>query len=376
MNILWSLLIITWFLAYISEKTYKNNGYNLYHYKSSTNIFAAKYLSAYFMLILIMTLTLFSGLRVSYNDTSAYIYNFVYMIPNSLSELSLDSFTSFGNYPGFYLYQVLIKVFIANNHQIFIFLTSLITNTLFVLFYKKHSARFSFSFFLFITSGQFIFGMAAMKQMLAMAIGLHAMGAFVSNKKIKFIVLLFLASTVHPFVLLFLAAYFLRNKIWTKTVVVMIIATVIAAGFFNQFVIYMSSTLGNFGVEYEASYILDAKGVNPIRLMISMVVPILSFLYQNKINLSKDKMLIIATNFSILSLLFMFLAFFGGAVLFTRAAIYFVPFNFISLPYILFYCINKKNKLLLISACIFFYCVFFYYQFSIAQPFIYRSILF
>jgi hypothetical protein len=70
--------------------------------------------------------------------------------------------------------------------------------------------------FIYLTSGLFFFGMAGMRQMLAMAIGLWAVHYGVNRKWVPFVLLLFIAFTIHPFVLFYGMAPFLQNKIWSS----------------------------------------------------------------------------------------------------------------------------------------------------------------
>lgn len=321
-------------------------------------------------------LSLLSGLRTKYNDTELYIYNFIYNIPGSFSDLIANTELALGANPGFYFYQFVIKSFISDDPQVFVFLSAFITNIFFVIFYKKNSPVFTFSLFLYFISGLFIFGMAAMKQVIAMAIGLWAISFFLKNKHKIFIVLILIASTIHPFVLLYFMIYFLDSKIWTKSVALGILLATLAGLVFSQVVGGLLTAAGSIGVNYEASYILEASGLNPMRLAVFSVVPLLSLIYKKQINDSKNRILIVSVNFSIISFAFMILASFGGANMFGRLANYFEPFIYISLPWIIYHYIKKGYRPLFVSATVVSYCFFYYYQFTIAKDFNYHSVWF
>lgn len=332
--------------------------------------------SIFFTSCIVLILSLLSGLRTKYNDTELYIYRFIYDIPGNISDFTASVNLSLGDNPGFYFYQFVIKAFISDDPQVFVFLSALITNIFFVIFYKRYSTAFTLSLFLYFTSGLFIFGMAAMKQMIAMAIGLWAISFFLKNKNRTFIVLILIASTIHPFVLLYFIIYFLDSKIWTKNVTFAILLAALSGLIFSQFVEQALVVAGSIGVNYEASYILEASGLNPLRLLIFSVVPVLSLIYKKQINASNNRILFISVNFSIISFAFMILASFGGANMFGRLANYFEPFIYISLPWILYHYVKRSYRLLYIALLIVGYSFFFYYQFVIVKGFNYQSVWF
>ena len=160
-----SLLFLSWMFAYISEKSKV----------TSVGI------SLYFTLLVGLILSLLSGIRTKYNDTELYIYNFIHSIPTEFTELLSSIDIDIGTNPGFYLYQFFVKSYISDNPHVFIFLTSLIINILFITFYKKYSTAFGLTIFFYITSGLFMLGMAAVKQLIAMSIGLWAIHFFIKE---------------------------------------------------------------------------------------------------------------------------------------------------------------------------------------------------
>ena len=179
-------------------------------------------LSLFFTVSIVLILSLLSGLRTSYNDTYTYIKSFIYRVTDNFSDLVLHMEQALGDNPGFYLYQYIIIVFISNDPQVFLFLSALITNIFFVFFYKKYSPTFAFSLFLYFTSGLFILGMAAIKQMMATAIIFWAISFFLKNKHITFIFLILIASTIHPFSLFYFIVYLVNSKVWTKMITLFI----------------------------------------------------------------------------------------------------------------------------------------------------------
>ena len=131
---------------------------------------------------------------------------------------------------------------------------------------------------------------------------------------------------------------------------------------------------GSIGVDYDASYVLKGSGLDPMRLLVFSIVPVLSLIYKEKINKSKNRLLIISVNFSIISFMFMILASFGGAFMIGRLANYFEPFIYISLPWILYHYVDKSYQLFFVLSILIGYSFFYYYQFVIVKDFKYINI--
>ena len=207
MILLYFIFVLTTFLAFGVKPS---NTSIIYSGKYS---FTKKpHYEAVIVLFIFIMLASFAGFRSEYNDTAAYLYNFSNDIPQSFDRIvNID--WSLGQNPGFIIYQIFIKQFISTNQYVFILFTSTIVTYLFVKSFYRYSQVFYFTIFLFIASGLFIFTMAAMKQVLAMSIGFWSIRFFLKEKYLKFIFIIILASTFHPYILLYLLAFFFRNGI-------------------------------------------------------------------------------------------------------------------------------------------------------------------
>jgi len=327
---------------------------------------------AVIVFFIFIILASFSGFRSEYNDTATYLYNFSNDIPQSFDRIvNID--WSLGQNPGFIICQIFIKQFISTNQYVFILFTSTIVTYLFVNSFYRYSQVFYFTIFLFIASGLFIFTMAAIKQVLAMSIGFWAIKFLLEKKQIKFILILILASTIHPYILLYLVAFFLRNEVWSKKIYIFLFSTIFVGVLFNQFlpiVVNLNSKIGNV---YDIEYFENIVGMNKLRVAVFSGVPILSFIYRKKINKYNSQLLNISINFSIISLLFMIIASFGAANMFGRLGVYFEPFVYVALPWIIHSFFNKKIKSLVTIVCFIMYSFFFFYQFTIAKDFQYST---
>jgi hypothetical protein len=327
--------------------------------------------------IVLMTGTiasLLAGFRIKYNDTERYIYNFNYLVENNLNEFLTNLDLTIGNNPGFYIYQFLIKNYISDSSQFFLVISSIITYVSIFLFIRKYSIAYHFTIFLIITSGFFMLGMAAIKQMLAISIGIWFISYYIEKKYIMMFLVLLISSTFHPFILLFLLIFIIDDKVWSKKIILAFIGIFILGGIFKTFVINILAIGSNFGIDYESSYILEAQGMNILRVLLFSIVPILSYVYKNEIHSLNSKILTISINFSIIGFMFIILASYGGANMFGRLGSYFEIFYYLSLTFIIFYLFNTKLKYIAIIVLTCSYLFFFYYEMFIVKKFQYVSI--
>lgn len=344
-------------LAALYNKTcyihkYEKNGY-LYSVKYDTVS------SRCVIIVLLLVMICFAGLRTKMNDTATYLTSFAVRTPDSISEIaSID--WSVGSNPFFVVYQIIVKSFITDSGYGFLFLTSAIVVTSMVIFLKKYSVDFSFSIFMFISFTVYAFTMAAMKQTLATAIGIWAISLYISGKKLLSVVVILFAMMIHPYVLIFAIMYFMPQNIWDYRSLVLIIIALIAGSFFINVVERMMAFASVLGDEYDMSFFYGS-GVNPLRLITYAIGPALTFLNRHKIRKYGTKFDFLCVNFSIISMCFMIFASFGGANMIGRLANYFDIFTCFSIPVAFKYweC-GRANKRIVWFVIILGFCLFYF----------------
>lgn len=367
MIILYFIFGLTTFLAF-GVKSYNTS----LIYSDKPFLRKRPYYEHLIVFIIFILLACFSGFRSEYNDTATYLYNYTNEIPNTFGRVRAIEW-SLGQNPGFFIYQVFLKQFITTNPYYFIFITSVITTNLFIKSFYRYSPVFYFSIFLFISSGLFIFTMAALKQVIAMAFGFWAIKFLLEKKERKFILIIILSATIHPYILLYFFAFFLRKEVWSKKIILSVIAAIFIGFSFSQFlsiVVNLNSEIGN---TYDIEYFENIVGMNKLRVAVFAGVPILSFIYRNKINNYNNQLLNLSVNFSVISFIFMIIASFGAANMFGRVGVYFEPFVYIALPWIIHVFFNKRLIIPTTVVCFVLYLIFFYYQFNIAKTFQYNT---
>ena len=164
----------------------------------------------FWSIALILVLVVMCGLRVNYNDTVNYTTGFAYS--GTLDEVLSNTY-QLGDCPGFLYLQGAVKSLTDNKH-VFIMVCAAATLPSMIIFLKRYSANFFLSMFLFVASHQLLFSLAAIKQAIAIAIAIWAVPLYLKKKYLWALLLILLAATFHPYVLLYLAIPLLTAKPW------------------------------------------------------------------------------------------------------------------------------------------------------------------
>ncbi len=354
MGELWIVLAVSCGLAYLSE--------NKYYFPRDGR---RKSLSFFFIFLLIVYLSLFAGLRTRYNDTATYIagYNASSAFPDVL-----DGFDwQLGANPGFQLLNSLMKA--AGFHsQTFVLFYSTLFVTSAVLFLKRYSSSFTMSIFLFVCVNGYLFSLAAMKQCAAISIGLLAIPFAEKRKWILFALGILLASTFHPYILMFLLLPVLQFRPWSFGTWILLLLTAVAARFLPRFVETAVDVAALLGDGYDAKAFVG-EGVNIFRVLVAGVPVLLTLVFLP--NLPKKVTRHMEYTFINCSFIFtaiMVIGLFGTANYFGRTANYFIVFPAIALPAILGK-LSPNDRRLLAFAMVVCYLAYFYYGYGINSSF-------
>lgn len=291
------------------------------------------------LLYLIMTvwMVFFAGLRTRFNDTYNYMEDFVYFVPKGLSFSG-----GLSQYGGFMIYQRLLKTFITEDPQILIFVSALITTTLYMRYIVRHSHFYCGTIALFFF-GLYVFSMGGIKQAIAIAIALYALDAFNRRRLVPAALMFLLAFSFQPYVVCLLVAPFLQERTWDKKTLLICMAAALAVGNLG----WLLGFAAVIGKEYTITEFTDAT-INPFRVAIEAVPIYISFVNRKKINATQDKMLILGTNMNIIGFCFIFLGLFVNPMFMGRIATYFTALSMISIPKMLAVCYGKtKNRFLI-----------------------------
>ena len=323
---------------------------------------------------LVIVLTLFAGLRTSYNDTGMYMRSF--SGAPSVAEFlgNPENLNPFRN-PLYMLYRSTLRE-ITDNPQILIFTTSAFTQICFVRFIKRYSGNFTFSIFIYFGLGTFIFTLAALKQVVAMAFITLAFPYLAENKLGRYYFLMITAMLVHTYAIAFALLPLFRTRPWQLfTFLFLAIIAVVVMNFESTITAFLEQAeeLGKSISEYE---VFDDATINVFRLAVYSVAPILSFVFQRWILRDSGEVDHLLVHMSIFSLAFMFMGTQAGANMFGRMGNYFELGTICCLPWMLKKTFNDKSyRLITAVACVCFFG-FFYYANAINLNFgqVYQSI--
>lgn len=357
MSKLLPVFIFSLIMAYISDKRahidFNKFGDKIYRHKEKI-----------FFFLMAVVAIVFVGLRTSYNDTLTYI-NMYESLEAGISNIASLDF-SLGENPGFWIVNIILKT-LGFSTQSYIMFYAVITLLIYFWFVRKYSDNIWLSVFLFFTMGCYTFAMAAIKQCVAVAFCLVGIDRLLREKKISFVFWILLASTFHPYSLMYLIAPFLMFKSWTnKTYILLVVFGLIGLGIQPLLgtVVDITTMLGE---EYDAST-FTGEGINIFRLAVVWVPVIVSFFvrkYLREVNTKKDNLIL---NLTILNAEIMFIGLFGTANYFGRLANYFLIFQTLCLPH-LFNGFTTRSKKIITIICVICFLLYFYYANVINQYF-------
>ena len=345
MGELWIVLAVSCGLAFLSEKyTFVWNGR------------PSKVLNYGVVVLLIAYLSIFAGLRTAYNDTYTYMSSYKAMaaFPDILTNFSWK----LGDNPGFVLLNSLMKT-AGFSAQTFVLIYSTLFTSTAISFLKKYSSSFTLSTFLFVCAHGYLFSLAAMKQCASMAIGLMAIPYMLKQKWISFALIILLAATFHPYILLFLLMPFFRFKPWSAGTWALLMLTVVAGLALPNIIGTIVNTVALLGDGYNAEEFIG-EGVNGFRVLVASVPALLTLVFQNSIVKKCGKSDCLFINGSFLYACILFVGLFGTANYFGRLANYFVLFPAIALPAIMAK-LSKRDRRFFTELMVICYLAYFYY---------------
>ncbi len=281
-------------------------------------------------LALVAVLTLFAGLRTQYNDT--WNYTSAFRQRGGLAEFleNPENLNPVKN-PLYYLLEAVLRDR-TDNPQVLIFLTSAFAQVCFALFFKRYSRHFTFTVFLYFTLGTFCVSLAAIKQILAMALLTLALPALERRQWGRYLLLVAVASLIHTYAVAFAVLPLLRQRPWTAFTFLFVGLTVFVLMNFREVIeefMEQANALGKNLAEYE---VFDKHTINLFRLGVYAVPPLLSLCFARWVNYNARPMDHLFVHMSILSLAAMSMGTQAGANMFARMAHYFELGTLICLP--------------------------------------------
>ena len=359
---MWKLIPITIFSILMAWLSHRQSEYDPINckYKNKEKLFYT---------IMAIGLILFAGLRVHYNDTGTYTYIYS-VVANNVSEgLSLTEdieWLKIGENPGF-VFTMRLMGYLNFSSQDFLMVFSVLTVGVNLWFFKKYSCNIWLSVLLYIAFAGYIFNLAAIKQCTAMAFCLIGTDRAIDKKYWRFVFYVILAALFHPYALMYLVVPFLVFRPWSAYTWIMLAAFAVGGFGLEAMLGGLLSVTDMLGENYDASSFMG-EGVNPLRLLVTAVPSVVALLAAKQIAEDEDREQYVMVNLTMLNAEIMFVALFGTANYFARLANYFIPFQALSIPWLLKH-FDKNGKRTMTVFAAMGYAMFFIYSQSLHESF-------
>lgn len=317
-----NLIIFNILIAYLFTKQPKN----------SVKIFL--------FLMMVLSTSLIAGLRAPNvgTDTQAYIEDFYNINSTKGSSYRMEP-----------LFILLNKVayFIYPHHFTMLFLSSLITVSLFFYVYSKYSTNFILSILLFFTTYIYYASFNGVRQYIAVAITFLSLIFIYDKKPIKFLITILIASGFHTTALVFLPMYllyiFIKNLNTTKLAVMTFIVVILSLNILN-FMNYIELIFPDYS-GYISNITDSSGGIQNIIISFSLLIFSAYILLFTNSNVSKKD------SFTIIMMVFYFGLSLSALNVTSNLALrigwYFTVFIPLLVPNLIKYIKDKSTKLLL-----------------------------
>ena len=308
----------------------------------------------------------FAGLRSGVEDTWTYIDMFKEypLWPDAYKFITDPS----AREPGFRIFTVLIKTYISQDYQPWLFIIASISGICIMYPLYKYSCNYGMSVFLFMVSCQFIWLLNGIRQFLVVAI-LFACTPLILNKKpIPYIIIVLILSTFHKSALIMIPAYFIvDSEPWSKRTMLFIACIILAMVFTSQFTGLLDTVVENTDYASSMAEFKDTDdGTKPIRILVESIPIIIAFLYKDRIKEKLTPIIKISINMSLIAIgVYIISKIARSGIMLGRLPIYFSLYNLILLPWLINNTFEKNERRIINFFMIICYLGFFYYQMQI-----------
>ena len=348
MIIYWSMLLCPLVVYFIYSVSYSKENNELYGDILTLNnksTMISNKVPLFFCLLIFGYFTFWIGMRTYIADTSQYILSF--NVISSDFDTAWSNINWEGKGPIFEVYKVLFKCFISPEYRWWLMSIAIISSFCVLLVLRKYSVDFFFSSFLFISTGTYFWMMNGMRQFTSVAIIFLCCDFIKDGKFVKFLIAVFILSTIHTTVLLMIPIYFVvRCKPWSSKIALFLGVILLICLFAEPFFAGMDDLLQgtNYGGITQQMQVDD--GVNPLRVVFYAIPPILAYWKKEKLEeyFKENKMLPICINMSLVTAALYLVGMVSSGILIGRLPIYCELYNLILIPFLLKYGFDEKDQ--------------------------------
>ena len=163
----------------------------------------------------------------------------------------------------------------------------------------------------------------------------------------------------HTYAILSIILLLFTNKPWTFMTYLTIAGIVLVLLTFESTITGLLSYADDIGKNYTASEVLESEAINPLRLAIFAVPPIISFLLQDYIQDDYGRKDSILMNMCVITFLIMSLGIGSSANLFARSSFYFELGTIIAFPWFVNQVFDKPTERFVSTSASICYIAFF-----------------
>jgi len=314
---------------------------------------------------LVLPLIMWAGSRANFGDTFVYRMGFRNM-PETYT--GIQSYMSgVGKDKAFYLMECVLKCTFGNNYKITFTVLAAIQLLCFVSVVRKYSCDYWFSIFVFIASTDYYSWMFnGVRQFTAVTIIFVGTTLYLTGKNLLSVLLIIFASQFHQSALLMLPVIFIiRGKAWNKKTILLILGSVVALIYINQFTSVLDTLLAdtqytNVVSDWQA---WKDDGTNPIRVLVYAAPTLLSIAGLRRIREIDDSVINLSVNAGIVSTALGIISIGTSGVFMGRLPIYASLWSTcILLPWELEYCFSLQLGRMIRIVTIICYMAFYYVQ--------------
>ena len=313
--------------------------------------------------ILALPYVIWAGWRTdSFGDTGMYRGTFKRM-PTGLSNLPSYLETR-PKGKGFVVFEYLFKTLVTHSTILFFLFVAAIQLYFIVRIYRKYSRNYWFSLFLFIASTDYLSWMHnGIRQFLAATLIFTCIPLIAKKKYLLMCLVILLAALIHSSALLVLPFVFVVNgRAWNVRTLLFILLVGIAIYYVDSISDVLVDMMRDTAYEGDIDIYLSDDGTNLLRVLFYAIPTFMALFFRPYIDRSRDSMISICVNLSIISTGIYIFSFFTSGILIGAIPIYFSLGNYILIPWLIEEVFHDSSKRVLYFFFVIVYCVFFYYQ--------------
>ena len=300
-------------------------------------------------------LVFFAGNRSGIHDTPEYQYMYELFYTDDLNQITdIINGNNKTKGPLFFIYLILFKHFTHGTFNDWLMSIAIFQAVSLAVFFYKYSVNYVYSVYLFYTMSIFLWMVNGMRQFIAITIILFAVDWLIQKKTVPFMIVVLIAYNFHSSAILWVPVYFMIHfKPWSAKFLICAALLTFAIIFVSN-----SSLLNNTDYDYIATS--NRSGINPFRLAVSMVIPVIAYTRKDIIEEKNDPLVNLLINISVISVGCYVVGMFTNGVA-ARIAAYFDIFSLILLPWLLKKAFDESMGRTIAIVSFIGYFVFFWY---------------